>query len=701
MPTSAGDQTSARTSCNLRDCATAGSTMPTSAPDELHAVDVTEHLLIPLADGTRLAARLWLPRDARAMPTGAVLEYIPYRKRDGTRGRDEPMHGWFAANGLAAIRVDQRGSGESDGFMDDEYLKQEQDDALEVIAWIASQPWCNGHVGMMGKSWGGFNALQVAARRPPALKAIITVCSTDDRYADDIHYIGGCLLNDNHWWGAIMLAYQARPGDPALLGEAWREQWKSRLAHMPFWPALWLVHQKRDDYWRHGSVCEDWSAIQCPVLAIGGWADAYTNAVPRLLEHLQVPRLGIIGPWGHLYPHDGVPGPAIGFLQEARRWWDQWLRGVETGIMDAPMLRAFIEHDRPAGAWRPQAPGHWVGERRWPSPAIKPTILRLSRGGLGDELGEGELSFRSPAYTGLGCGEWMGTGTDGEQPTDQRIDDGLSLCFDSAPLPHDVDLLGAPVLDVELASDSPTAQLCARLCAVAPDGSSRRLSYGVLNLQHRLSHADPQPLVPGRFERVRLQLNDCGQRVPAGHRLRLALSTAYWPLIWPAADAATLTLRMVQSHLTLPVRPCDLREAAIRFEPAVSGPPAPRTRVSPGRSEREATFDLVSGLGRYRTVGEGGLFGEGVMRFDETGTVLSHMLTRDFTILADDPLSATSRIEQTYEMGREGWDIRIETVTELGATSTAFRMTGRLEAYENDRLVTAREWHEEFPREGV
>ena len=160
-------------------------------------VTVIENLFIPLSDGTRLAARLWLPVDAEQKPVPAVLEFIPYRKTDGTRGRDEPMHGWFARHGTAAIRVDQRGSGESDGFLDDEYIKQEQDDAIEVIEWLAAQPWCSGSVGMMGKSWGGFNCLQVAARRPPALKAVLSVCSTDDRYTDDIHYMGGCLLNDN------------------------------------------------------------------------------------------------------------------------------------------------------------------------------------------------------------------------------------------------------------------------------------------------------------------------------------------------------------------------------------------------------------------------------------------------------------------------------------------------------------------------
>lgn len=224
-------------------------------------VNVTEHLWITLKDGTRLGARLWLPEGAEENPVPAVLEYIPYRKRDGTRGRDEPMHGYFAQNGYAAIRVDMRGTGESDGHMADEYIQQEQNDALEVIAWIAAQPWCSGNVGMMGKSWGGFNGLQVAACRPPALKAIITAYSTDDRFRDDIHYMGGLLLNDNLWWGTIMLAYQSRPLDPAIVGAGWRDAWIERLERLPFFPALWLEHQHFDEYWKHGSVCEDWSAI--------------------------------------------------------------------------------------------------------------------------------------------------------------------------------------------------------------------------------------------------------------------------------------------------------------------------------------------------------------------------------------------------------------------------------------------------------
>ena len=220
-----------------------------------HSVREIEHLWIPLADGTRLAARAWLPASAEHTPVPALVEYIPYGKRDGTRDRDEPMHRWFAGHGYAALRIDLRGSGESDGALLDEYLPTELEDGVEAIAWIAAQPWCNGAVGMLGKSWGGFNALQIAAHRPPELRGIVTVCSTDDRYTDDIHYMGGCLLNDSLWWGATFFQLCAQPPDPELAGARWRETWRARLEACTPHPARWLAHPLRDAYWRHGSVC--------------------------------------------------------------------------------------------------------------------------------------------------------------------------------------------------------------------------------------------------------------------------------------------------------------------------------------------------------------------------------------------------------------------------------------------------------------
>ena len=662
------------------------------------SVSVTENLWIPLSDGTRLAARLWRPEDSQPVP--AILEYIPYRKRDGTRGRDEPMHGFFAAQGYAAIRVDMRGSGDSDGLLADEYLLQEQDDALDVIAWIAAQPWCSGAVGMMGKSWGGFNALQVAARRPPALKAIITVCSTVDRFADDIHYMGGGLLNDNLWWGTIMLAFQARPPDPAIFGAGWREAWLERLAEMPFWPALWLAHQRRDAYWEHGSVCEDYAAIACPVFAVGGWADSYTNAVPRLLEGLRVPRLGLIGPWAHIYPQDGVPAPAIDFLGEATRWWDHWLKGRDTGIMDEPMLRAFVEDWQPPSTTRTRSAGRFVGEASWPSAGIGGAVFHLSAGRLeADAPAVGEaLTVRSPLYTGTAGGEWMGTGVVGDRPADQRDDDGRSLVFDTAPLAEAVEILGNPEINLLLASDQPQAQLAVRLCDLAPDGTSLRVSIGVLNLCHRESAAAPQPMRPGASTPVRLTLKVCGHRFPAGHRIRIAVSTSYWPLLWPARDLATLTIATRGSRLTLPVR---RGGGDIIVQPPRQVSPTPATTLDAGHVARSVAFDLITDTARYNTIGRGGLFGEGVTRWTETGTSLSHDLERIMTVQADDPLSAETRIEQRYSIAGAGFAVRIESVTGMTADRETFTLTGTLRVFEGEDLVQTREWREHVPRDHV
>ena len=369
---------------------------------------------IPLADGTRLAARIWLPDDAEADPVPAILEYIPYRKDDGTATRDAIMHPWFAGHGYAAVRVDQRGSGDSDGVMLDEYLPQEQDDALEVLAWIAAQPWCTGRVGIIGKSWGGFNGLQIAARRPPELGGVISVCSTDDRYATDVHYMGGCLLSSDMLpWASTMLAFNARPPDPAVVGERWRELWLERLEATPPYAHAWVAHQRRDAFWKHGSVCEDFGAIQVPVYMVGGWQDAYTDAVFRFLSGYGGPAKGLVGPWGHLYPQSGAPGPAIGFLQECLRFWDDCLKGRETGVHDEPVLRVFMQDwVDPTSAPPAERPGRWVAAPAWPLPDSPPRVLHLRADQvLGAQPGdEAEHTIAGSQLTGLQAGPWCGWG---------------------------------------------------------------------------------------------------------------------------------------------------------------------------------------------------------------------------------------------------------------------------------------------------
>ena len=415
---------------------------------------------IALPDGTRLAARIWMPVDADKKPVPAILEYLPYRKRDGTHVRDALTHPYIAGHGYACVRVDMRGNGDSDGLMADEYTQQELDDAVDVIAWLVAQPWSTGKVGMMGISWGGFNGLQVAALQPPGLDAVITLCSTDDRYTDDIHYKGGCLLNENLGWSATMFAYSSRPPDPALVGDRWRAMWLERLENEPLLAIPWLEHPHRDAYWKHGSVNEDIGAIKAAVLAVGGWNDAYTNAVPRLVSGIRSPVKGIIGPWAHKYPHFAVPEPRIGFLQEALRWWDQWLKGVDTGVAEDPVFRTYIMDLGRPGAAVAHVPGRWVSDQQWPSDSLALQRHYLNTDGLSPTKGTSvKRLLSSPQTTGADSGEyciiWMGP----EFPGDQRRDDSGSLTFDSAPLAKDMDLVGAAVLQLKVSSDKPVAHV--------------------------------------------------------------------------------------------------------------------------------------------------------------------------------------------------------------------------------------------------
>ena len=634
-----------------------------------HEVSEIENTLIPLQDGTNLAARIWLPVDAARNPVPAILEYLPYRKRTGTYERDALTHPYLAGHGYAAVRVDIRGSGESDGLLFDEYAQQEQDDAREIIAWLAAQPWCSGAVGMMGISWGGFNALQVAALRPPALKAIITLCSTDDRYRDDVHYMGGGLLRAGFGWASFLFGAMCHPPDPALVGDRWKAMWLERLNNQPLFLELWTRHQWRDDYWKHGSICEDYAAIQCPVFAVGGWTDGYTNTIPRLLQHLAVPRKGLIGPWAHAYPHFALPGPQIGFLQEALRWWDHWLKGLDNGVMDEPMLRAWMtESVRPA-PFHQELPGRWIAEPSWPPPGVVMHRLCLTDAGLRtDPAPLTARSICSAQTVGSNGGSWCPFGRAADLAGEQREDDARSLVFDTAPLDTRIEILGAPVVTLDLAVDRPVANLAVRLCDVHPDAASLRVSFGVLNLTHRDGHAAPAPLVPGQRYTVRIQLNDAGSVFPVGHRIRVALSTTYWPMVWPAPDNATVTL--FGGSLDLPVRVPSAADALLPVLPEPeTAPPEPTTNIR-----------------------------QGVVRIDRLGLELGTEGNFNAHIDENDPLSAATEMRQTQTVSRGTWQIRIETQLRLSCTHDEFLIRATMRACEGDTEICHRSWDSSVPR---
>ena len=665
-----------------------------------HKVEIIHHAVIPLSDGTKLSAMIWLPEGAEKNPVPAILEYLPYRKRDGTTVRDAWTHPYFAGHGYACVRVDMRGSGDSEGVLLGEYLKQEQDDGLEILAWIAAQSWCTGSIGMIGISWGGFNGLQMAARRPKELKAVISLCSTDDRYNDDIHFMGGCLLVDKLAWGSTMFAINATPPDPALVGDKWRDLWMGRLEGSGFWVEQWHRHLTRDDLYRHGSVCEDYGAIECPVYLVGGWADGYTNPIFRMLEHLKCPRKGLVGPWAHRYPHFAAPGPRIGFLQECLRWWDKWLKGKETGIMDEPMLRVWMQ-DTAAPNPRPEErAGRWVAEPSWPAPLSEPTIYPLGNGRIerrGARVKAEALTISSPQTVGMAAGKWCPYGLDPDQPEDQREEAGGSLVFDSAPLKSPLEFLGAPLVDLELSSDKPVALVAATLSEVLPAGSVTRLSYGLLNLTHRNGHEAVEPLVPGETYRVRVKLNDCAQRVSKGSRLRVAISTSYWPIVWPSPEPVTFSINTGAGILTLPIRPKRPEDKALtRFEPAEAAPDLDASEVRPGRKHARVVRDLASGR-----VTQDRLNDDGLTRINATGWIYGTSIHRLYSIRPDDPLSADIKLSWRKEFQREGFHVRIAADTHMTAHADHFLLTATLDAFEGEARVFSREWSCKLPRDGV
>lgn len=644
-----------------------------------------------MPDGCRLAARSWLPIDAKNNPVPAILEYIPYRKNDGTALRDSLYHPYFAGHGYAAIRVDMRGSGDSDGLMLDEYLQQELDDAVSVIKWLTEQTWCNGSVGMMGKSWGGFNSLQVAALQPPALKAIITVCSTDDRYIDDVHYKGGCVLaTDMLGWATTMLAWNARPPDPDVVGESWRERWLERLEQTPILIKEWLSHPHRDAYWKHGSICEDFSKIKCAVYAVGGWADPYSNAIPRMLSGLSCPRKALIGPWAHEYPQRALPGPQIGFVQECLRWWDYWLKGSENGIMDEPMMRTWMPESVAPKTHHEFRPGNWVAEMVWPPENDESQKWYLNQHGLNQTV-EAELSLDCPTSLsiGLSAGVWFAMGEAGDFPDDQGKEDEKSLYFTSEPLAEGMEILGNPEVTLTLSVDQSKALIAARLCDVAPDGSSLLVSWGLLNLTHRNGHDVPEEIIPGERFSVKVKLNACAHSLKSGHRWRLSLSSAYYPHAWPSPKLAVLSIFTGnETFLKLPFRKKRPEDCLLSdfSEPECSQALATE-KIRTASRNRNVEHDVTTNRFTLTDRVDSGRF-----RFVDDGIETEDLSCDTLSLLEDDPLSLQVYCERTTAIGRGDWQTRVEASAIMTATAEHFLVTSKLEVLENGQTIFSRNW---------
>jgi predicted acyl esterase len=448
--------------------------------------------------------------------------------------------------GFAVCRLDIRGTGSSEGIALDEYHRQELTDICEVVDWLAAQDWATGRVGMYGTSWSGFNSIQVAMLRPPALGAIVPIYASDDRYTDDVHYMGGVLKAlDLVDWVLYMAACNVLPPVPAVVGVGWREEWLRRIEGTEPWLLRWLEEQADGPYWRHGSLRPGYERIACPTMIVAGWADGYTNIALRAYEAMTCPRRVIIGPWAHMSPATSIPGPRIDLVPELIRWFSRWLRDERNGIDEEPPIAVFARRSTRPDPALAEMRGEWRSESTWPPERLKPLVLRPA----------GDRTDRIVVRGDVGTTAWISCA--GKPPwglpEDQQADDARSLIYEWDPVTDELEVLGHPRVRVVVSSPYPVAFLSARLCDVFPDGSSALVSRGVLNLTHRDGHTDPSAMEKGVPTSIELELEATSWIFEPGHRLRLALAGSDWPNTWPPPHGGELEVKRASVELELPV----------------------------------------------------------------------------------------------------------------------------------------------------
>jgi uncharacterized protein len=689
---------------------------------------------IPMEDGVRLAVSLFLPEEARAgRAVPVVLEALPYRKDDATASYRPEYERLSGEYGYAVARVDVRGTGSSEGAATDEYPASEQADLCQVIDWLAARPWSTGSVGMYGTSYSGFNSLQVAAERPPALKAVVAIYASDDRYTDDVHYTGGTVkLLDLVDYPLYMVALNALPPVPAIAGPDWRERWRERVEDLEPWLLRWLEEQADGPYWRQGSLRPGYERIACPTMLVAGWADGYRNATFRVLERLAAPCRLLIGPWSHMATDTSLPGPRIDLVPEMVRWWDRWLRGRRNGVDEAPPVTVFVRHPtRPAPDLDEHA-GVWRDEPAWPPERARTLTLALSDAARSPATATPAIptpatatAIPTPATTtpaattpgaaapattgGTGTGAGAGGGVDrlevrGDvggaawiscaghlpfgQPTDQREDDAWSLVYDW-PLDREVEVLGHPRLRARVGASAPVAFLSAKLCDVFPDGTSALVARGFLNLTRRRSLTDPEPLRPGDAEEVELELDATSWVFPAGHRLRLSLAGADWPNLVPPPAPVTLTLERDGSALALPVL-----EGPSPTPPPSLPPPRPGDQTATGAPDPPTRWRVVRDvLGR---ASEAEIDHGGRRRLPD-GAVLVERY-RGTVGAREQPGLTWARGSADYRIEWPEATVATSVRLDLRGDADAFDVRLDLTAHEDDQLRWARSWHRRIPR---
>jgi putative CocE/NonD family hydrolase len=697
-------------------------TDPRPAPQPRFDVQVDWDARIVARDGTELSANIWRPV---APETGtarfpAILEMIPYGKDNWRRNADTTRGEWFAARGFALCRLDVRGTGSSGGVALDEYTADETRDGYDAVEWLAAQPWCNGDVGMWGISYGGFTSIQVAMLRPPHLRAIVPVMATDDRYLDDVHYRGGCVTaSELSQYAVSQVAMNAMPPDASFRGDGWREEWLRRLEATPPWLFAWLRHQTDGPYWRQGSLAPDYDAIDVPIFNIGGWHDSYVDPAFRMQARCGAPSHTLVGNWVHSWPHDAYPGPNLDELHEIARFFERHLTGADNGWEREPAV-VWYEHEfTPPVPFPPSLPGRWRAASAYPHPATTVRAWRFGAASLAGadappaaEADAGVDTFRHRPTTGTsGPLSWGAGNAPNGLARDLRPDEADGVIYTSDPLDGALEVLGVPEVVVHLEVDAPVATLSVRLSDVAPDGTSALVSAGVLNLTHRRSHADPEPLAPGVVEEIRVPLRTAGYRWLPGHRVRVALSSSLWPTLWPSPYPATFRVHRGEakpSRLELPVVPPagrdgDLPVPAFRTDQPALRWPSPEAADGEGPARTDPPVwrveaDVLDGSVTVR-------FHDGGEDIVPDGRRLYAAESIRMTAWDGDPARAELDADVVYrwqerDPARDGELTRIEirAVSQQRSTAADFDLSVRLEVDVDSEAFFERDWHETIAR---
>lgn len=650
---------------------------------------------IPLADGVCVSANLFLPDTAGRFP--AILQYIPYRK-DDISASGAAYFQYMAERGFAGALVDIRGTGSSQGTVSDEYTLQEQLDACHVIDWLSRQEWCNGNVGMWGASYTGFNSIQVAMHNPPALKAIAPMFATDDRFNDDVHYYGGCLIGiEQILYPAGMVLMNATPPIAEYTGEDWMQMWQERLAGDEPWLLNWFRHQSEDDYWLQASLKRNYNLIKCPVFLIGGWADGYTNPFFHMLENLDVPTKAIIGPWMHTSPNNAIPGPGMHILNEMCRWWAHWLRAEDTGIMDEPRLAVYIQEGAAPVTYETTMPGKWRFYDDWPVKGVDCHSFYLGDSGelrATSPEQAGSSAYEYKATVGTAAGPWCAVmGIDGIT-RDQSFDDYRSLIFTSAALSEPVEILGAPKAILHISSTAEVAFFCVKLNDIAPDGSSRLVCRGILNATRRFGKDKPVPLISGEIYRLEIPFKYASWTFQPGHCIRLSVSSSDWPWVWPSPYPATNQVFWgagQASQIILPiVTDIEASKSSLQFHEPVELPHF-LTYESAGMTY-EFTQDLIKGCTVHKT-GYGGKSHSPELNLTRHSESLAEIGVSD-----ENPAECFARATGKTSVIRQESRVDIIAQTAIHSTLSHFTINIDLAIDVDGHPFFKRSWKEEIPR---